>query len=161
MLRKLALRRVGKQVVVLCRPYRIYNKECLNGVNRQPSKKGFLIRRHYQCSFHNETDKTILIIDAILFIFFEPTIVISRYMTCALFKTIKNCFLFFNKTWLWKNLSFEEKKNFPFFFSLNLSLKKIEVYRKKSTLSLQKKFFNLSKTAFTKEKIENKTTNLK
>ena len=46
--------------------------------------------------------KTILIINAIMFIFFEPAIVISRYMTCALFKTIKN--LVFKK-----NLSFEKK----------------------------------------------------
>ena len=46
--------------------------------------------------------KTILIINAIMFIFFEPAIVISRYMTCALFKTIKN--LVFKQ-----NLSFEKK----------------------------------------------------
>jgi len=36
-----------------------------------------------------KTDKTILIINAILFILFEPVIVVSRYMTCALFETIK------------------------------------------------------------------------
>ena len=34
--------------------------------------------------------KTILIINAIIFIFFEPAMVVSRYMTCALFRTIKN-----------------------------------------------------------------------
>ena len=33
-----------------------------------------------------KTDKTILIINAILFIFFEPAIVVNRCMTCALFK---------------------------------------------------------------------------
>ena len=33
-----------------------------------------------------KTDKTILIINAILFIFFEPAIVVNRYMKCALFK---------------------------------------------------------------------------
>ena len=26
----------------------------------------------------------------VMFIFFEPAIMVSRYMTCALFKTIKN-----------------------------------------------------------------------
>ena len=33
-----------------------------------------------------KTDKTILIIIVILFIFFEPAILVNRYMTCALFK---------------------------------------------------------------------------
>ena len=51
-----------------------------------------------------KTDKTILIINAILFIFFEPAIVVNRYMTCALFK-----------------LDFEEKTQF---FKKNLSSEK-------------------------------------
>ena len=33
-----------------------------------------------------KTDKTILIINAILFIFFEPAIMVNRYMTWTLFK---------------------------------------------------------------------------
>ena len=33
-----------------------------------------------------KTDKTILIINTILFIFFEPAIVVNRYMTWALFE---------------------------------------------------------------------------
>ena len=33
-----------------------------------------------------KTDKTILIINAILFIFFEPAIVVNRYLRCAFFK---------------------------------------------------------------------------
>ena len=41
-----------------------------------------------------KTDKTILIINAILFIFFEPAIVVNRYLRCAFFK-----------------MDFEKKKN--------------------------------------------------
>ena len=33
-----------------------------------------------------KTDKTILIINAILFIFFESAIVVNRYLRCASFK---------------------------------------------------------------------------
>ena len=46
-----------------------------------------------------KTDKAILIINAILFIFFEPAIVVNRYMTCALFKLDfqKKNWVFFKK----------------------------------------------------------------
>ena len=63
-----------------------------------------------------KTDKTILIINAILFIFFEPAIVVNRCMTCALFKLD-----------LKKNLSSEK----------NLSLKKSLNFEK--PLSFEKK----------------------
>ena len=70
----------------------------------------------------HKTDKPILIISAIMFIFFKPAIVVSRYMTCALF-TGDN-----------KTLGFEKK---------NPSLKKIWVLKKtsefkKKTLSFEK-----------------------
>ena len=49
-----------------------------------------------------------MIINAILFIFFEPAIVVSRYMTCALFKTIKNL-VFQKKPELEKKSEFKKK----------------------------------------------------
>ena len=64
------------------------------------------------CSFHvkgtkwNREQIKPLIINAILFIFFEPAIVVNRYMTCALFNWILKKKLSFFK----KNLSSEKKK---------------------------------------------------
>ena len=72
------------------------------------------------CSFHVKGTKwngkqiKPLIINAILFIFFEPAIVVNRYMTCALFKLDfeEKTQFFFKKTWVlkktpefWKHLS--------------------------------------------------------
>ena len=54
-----------------------------------------------------KTDKTILIINAILFIFFEPAIVVNRYMKCALFKLdFKKKPQFLKKSELKKNPEF-------------------------------------------------------
>ena len=61
-----------------------------------------------------------MIINAILFIFFEPAIVVSRYMTSGLFKTIKNL-VFKKKPELEKKSEFKKK---PLSFEKNLSFKK-------------------------------------
>ena len=55
-------------------------------------------------------------------IFFEPAIVISRYITCALFMTIKN--------WVLEKTSEFEKKN-PEFWKTSGFLKKPEIWKKK------------------------------
>ena len=62
------------------------------------------------CSFHVKGTKwngkqiKPLIINAILFIFFEPAIVVNRYMTCALFKLDfeEKTQFFLKKTWVLK-----------------------------------------------------------
>ena len=73
--------------------------------------------------------KTILIINAILLIFFEPAIVVGSYMTWALFKTIKNL-VFKKKNRVWKKI-WNLKKN-------TLSFENIWVFFKKKTLSVEK-----------------------
>ena len=93
------------------------------------------------CAFHVKGTKwngkqiKPLIINAILFIFFEPAIVVNRYMTCALFNWILKKKLSFLK----KNLS-SEKKNLSFaknpeFWKHLSSFKKSEF---KKTLSFEK-----------------------
>ena len=73
------------------------------------------------CSFHVKGTKwngkqiKPLIINAILFIFFEPAIVVNRYMTCALFKLDfeEKTQFFLKKPEFWKKpLSFEKKSEF-------------------------------------------------
>ena len=109
------------------------------------------------CSFHVKGTKwngkqiKPLIINAILFIFFEPAIVVNRYMTCALFKLDfeKKTLFFFLKTWVLKKNP-EFWKHLIFFF-LNLSLKKPEFWK---NLSFLKKLMSKGKTwALTKENI--------
>ena len=93
------------------------------------------------CSFHVKGTKwngkqiKPLIINAILFIFFEPAIVVNRYMTCALFNWIlkkKLSFLKKNLSSEKKNLSFEKN---PEFWKHLSSFKKSEF---KKTLSFEK-----------------------
>ena len=93
------------------------------------------------CSFHvkgtkwNRKQIKPLIINAILFIFFEPAIVVNRYMTCALFNWIlkkKLSFLKKNLSSEKKNLSFEKN---PEFWKHLSSFKKSEF---KKTLSFEK-----------------------
>ena len=76
------------------------------------------------CSFHvkgtkwNEKQIKPLIINAILFIFFEPAFVVNRYMTCALFKLDfeeKNSVFFKKKTWVLKKKTWVVKTS-EFFF---------------------------------------------
>ena len=148
------------------------------------------------CSFHvkgtkwNRKQIKPLIINAILFIFFEPAIVVNRYMTCALFMTIKNWVLektsefekktlsFEKRLGFWKNLRFEKnnlslKKNMSFeknlgFFNKNLSFeKKIWVLKKTWVLKKNPEFWKiwvLKKLELLQRKnyrSENKTPNLK
>ena len=88
------------------------------------------------CSFHVKGTKwngkqiKPLIINAILFIFFEPAIVVNRYMTCALFKLDfeEKTQFFLKKPEFWKKpLSFEKKSEFWKHLS---SFKKIWVFKK-------------------------------
>ena len=119
------------------------------------------------CSFHVKGTKwngkqiKPLIINAILFIFFEPAIVVNRYMTCALFKLD-----FEEKTQFFKkNLSSEKK---PWVLKKNLSFENIWVLLKKSefkkNLSFKKINFKRKNLGFNKGKYcryENRTANLK
>ena len=101
------------------------------------------------CSFHVKGTKwngkqiKPLIINAILFIFFEPAIVVNRYMTCALFNWIlkkKLSFLKKNLSSEKKNLSFEKNPEFwkhlssfkTSEFKKNLRFEKIWVFKKKN-----------------------------
>ena len=77
--------------------------------------------REALCSFHVKGTKwngkqiKPLIVNAILFIFFEPAIVVHRYMTCALFKLDfeEKTQFFLKKPEFWKKpLSFEKKSEF-------------------------------------------------
>ena len=94
------------------------------------------------CSFHVKGTKwngkqiKPLIINAILFIFFEPAIVVNRYLTCALFNWIlKKKLSFFKKNLIsekkkpefWKHLSSFKKSEFKKY----LSFEKIWVFFKK------------------------------
>ena len=95
------------------------------------------------CSFHLKGTKwngkqiKPLIINAILFIFFEPAIVVNRYMTCALFKLDfeeKTQFFFLKKPEFWKKNPWVLKRSEFFLkkseFKKNLSFEKIWVFLK-------------------------------
>ena len=120
----------------LCSPNWVYhavvNQSRLNSIEELRSQFpdvtgmywGIMLVPRGRHKMEQKTDKTILIINAILLILFEPAIVVSRYMTCTLFKTIKIGF--------WKkNPSFEK----------NLSLKKPEFWK---ILSV-KKYYNVKR----------------
>ena len=83
---------------------------------------------------HKRDIETILIINAIFFIFFEPAIMVGRYMTRMLFKTIKNLFFKKNLSLKKETLSFENI--WVFFSNKPWVLKKIWVSKK--TMSFEK-----------------------
>ena len=94
-----------------------------------------------------KTDKTILIIIAILFIFFEPAIVVNRYMTCALFTDWilkKKTQYFLKKPQFWKKSEFKKD---PEFWKTYEFWKKNPEFWKKSELK-KKKTWVLKKSEF-------------
>ena len=119
------------------------------------------------CSFHVKGTKwngkqiKPLIINAILFIFFEPAIVVNRYMICALFKLDfekKNSF-FFKKPEFWKKNP-EFWKHLSFFLKSDSKktwvLKKSEFFKK---INVKRKNLGFNKGKYCR--YENKTANLK
>ena len=98
-----------------------------------------------------KTDKTILIIIAILFIFFEPAIVVNRYMTCALFTDWilkKKTQYFLKKPQFWKKSEFKKDpefwKTYEFWKKTPEFWKKSEL-KKKKNLSFEKIWILLKK----------------